>query len=240
MLYPDKDMPLAGYTDLWVTYGSMFTNGSGTPWEQDYVINDDWVRNVYIPTVPIGTKRVCFDVEHYAKTGPLLQDTIDKLTHIVDLWREERPEMLYGYYSLMIRDYWRAIGTPQQQAEWHAENDALAPIIDHMDENYPSVYTFYADQAGNDLYIQRNLQEQRRVSPKPVYPFIWPQFHNSNATLGEQQIPGGYWQKILDRVYAEDTQGMVAWGWRFLPPDQTWAAKADWWPMQEAFRGSKS
>jgi hypothetical protein len=139
-----------------------------------------------------------------------------------------------GYYSVPpIRDYWRAIGLPSSEPyqAWQAENDQFQPLASAVDVLFPSIYTFYDDQAGWTKYAIANLSEARRLARgKPVYAFIWPQYHESNPTLGLTLIPGQFWALQLQTI-AKYADGVVIWGgWQML-----WDEQAEWWQATRQF-----
>jgi hypothetical protein len=139
-----------------------------------------------------------------------------------------------GYYGVPPNnDYWRAIDLPTSQPylAWQSENNQLQPLADSVDVFLPSLYTFYDDQDGWKRYAIANLSEARRLARgKPIYAFIWPQFHNSNKTLGLKLIPGKFWELQLQTI-AQYADGAVIWGgWR-LP----WNEQAEWWQVTRQF-----
>jgi hypothetical protein len=115
--------------------------------------------------------------------------------------------------------------------EWQAENDQLQLLADSVDVLLPSLYTFYDDQDGWVRYAISTLSEARRLSKgKPVYAFIWPQYHNSNPTLALKLIDGAFWAKQL-QVIAAHADGAVIWGgWQ-----TTWDDQSAWWRATLAF-----
>jgi hypothetical protein len=143
------------------------------------------------------------------------------------------------YSSLPVRDYWRAVkgpGSPEYRA-WQADNDALRPIATLVSALYPSLYTLYDDPQGWVKYALANIAEARRIAGgRAVYPFIWPQYHNSNARLAYQYIDGNFWSLQLRTLYAH-ADGLVLWGgWDFANKRQgAWDENADWWGATKAF-----
>jgi hypothetical protein len=62
------------------------------------------------------------------------------------------------------------------------------------------LYTFYADRQGWVAYAIAQISEARRKAKgKPVYAFIWPQYHESNQLLGGQFLDADYWGGTPDR-----------------------------------------
>jgi len=147
------------------------------------------------------------------------------------------PLAFYG--SLPLRDYWRALKGPSSAGykAWQAENDALKPIVPLVTALYPSLYTFYPDPQGWAKYAQANIAEARRMGGgRPVYPFIWPQYHNSNKRLGYQYIDGNFWSLQLRTLYAH-ADGLVLWGgWDFANNRHApWDENAAWWQATKQF-----
>jgi Hyaluronidase len=139
-----------------------------------------------------------------------------------------------GYYGVPpVRDYWRALSPPNSQSyrAWQSENDLLQPLANAVDALFPSLYTFYDDYDGWTRYAIANLSEARRLAHgKPVYAFIWPQFHDSNKSIGLSLISGNFWALQLQTI-AQYADGVIIWGgWR-LP----WDEQAEWWQSTRQF-----
>src|SRR5262249_4133499 len=106
---------------------------------------------------------------------------------------------------------------------------------------FPSLYTYYPDQAGWVAYAKANLSEARRLAPgKPVYCFLWPQYHDS-STLAYQFLPVDYWKLQLQtcRQYAD---GIVILGCVGKDGKMngwlTWDDNAPWWQATIQFVAS--
>ena len=104
--------------------------------------------------------------------------------------------------------------------EWHAANVRLGQGTDRdprglpaaVDYVAPSLYFFYDDPASNAVYADHNLR-MARLYGRPVYPFVWPRFHNAAKPeeLAGQPIP---LEAVLPayRAIREQADGVVLWG----------------------------
>lgn len=137
-----------------------------------------------------------------------------------------------GYYAFTpIRDYFTPVtGSAADIVEWKAANDVLRTLATDEDTLYPSLYTFYQDQAGWVTYAQANIVEARRMSPlKRIVPFIHPQI--ATAELDGDLLSGAYWTLILTTIRNAGCDGVVIWTGSNL----AWDGEAGWWVATEAF-----
>jgi hypothetical protein len=177
---------------------------------------------------------IFLDVEHWPVTeddGPRTERSLDKLIQVIDLVRAEIPEARLGYYSLMPqRIYWPIINRDAATLRsWHAGNRRSERLAEHVDVIFPSLYTFYDDPIGWERYARMLLLEARRYH-KPVYAFLWPDFHDSNERLRGKPIPRAFWRRQLE-VCRELADGIVVWGgWQ-----KDWDENALWWVETKDF-----
>ncbi|MDO9084545.1 MAG: hypothetical protein Q7U56_14825, partial [Humidesulfovibrio sp.] len=103
-----------------------------------------------------------------------------------------------------------------------------------VDIIFPSLYTFYDDPAGWKKYAIATIQEAKRYG-KPVYPFLWYQYHDSNKLLGGKPIPAAIWRMQLETClkYAD---GVVIWGGY----KELWSEEAAWWQETKTFMNALS
>ncbi len=155
------------------------------------------------------------DIEHWPLTGgaDAVAESIQKYQTVIKWFKAPSPSLKVGFYGVVpIRDYWDSLqeGTPRY-ATWQKENDGVASIGKLADVLFPSIYTFYEDRNGWSQYALAQIREARRhADGKPVYVFLWPQYHESNKKLANTFLPGDYWRMELDtaRKYAD---GVVIW-----------------------------
>jgi len=187
------------------------------------------------------TAPVLIDLElPLSGNAPEIAMNRQRYTDLIDWMREggfSSPISFYG--SIPVRDYWRALkgpGSPDYKS-WQAENDALRPIVSRVAALYPSLYTFYADPQAWVKFAQANIGEARRIGGgRPVYPFLWPQYHNSNKSLAYQYIDDSFWSLQLRTLYGS-ADGLVLWGgWDFTNNRHApWDEDAAWWRATKQF-----
>ena len=178
-----------------------------------------------------GQRLAVLDIEHWPLTGSpdSVRYNLTKYMTVLEWFRAAAPGMLIGYYGPPpIIDYGRAlrlIPDPLYQS-WMAENDQIRPLADAVDVFFPSIYTFSPDRAKWKKYAIAQIAEARRLgNGKPVYVFLWPQYHESAtpASLVHTYLPAEYWLLQLQtaRDYAD---GIVLWG-----NASEWVNNAPWW-----------
>ena len=187
---------------------------------------------------------VVLDIEHWPLNGSpdLVRDSLTKYMTVLKWFREAAPGLPVGYYGAPpLRAYWSAIKdtSSHERQSWMEENDQLRSLAGAVDVLFPSLYTFYPDLAGWRAYAIAHIEEARRYGGgKPVYVFLWPQYHESNLTLGGRYLPADYWLLELEtaKAYAD---GIVIWGgWGSDNRPVKWDENAAWWKVTKEFMKS--
>jgi hypothetical protein len=198
-----------------------------------HVVEDEAVRTT-LKTWRDFTGVVYLDYELWPTSQEPAADvskSIEMMTRVLGIAHEAVPNAKFGYYGILpCRDYWTVIGNDQGKIRaWQACNARLDQLAEHVDVIFPSLYTFYNDQAGWDRFAAAELEAALRYH-KPVYAFLWPEFHVSNALLKGTNIPASFWRHELEfcRTHAD---GIVIWGgWQ-----EPWDERAAWWQETKAF-----
>jgi len=157
--------------------------------------------------------------------------SIAKLAQTLHLAHQSAPAAQIGYYDIIpCWDYWGIVKNDQAKIqEWQNCNARISELADHVDMVMPSLYTFYNDPQGWDTYAAALLSAARRYH-KPVYAFLWPEFHESNRLLKGHNLPGNFWRHELDFCKSR-ADGVVIWGgWQ-----EQWDENADWWIETKRF-----
>lgn len=210
--------------------------------------------NVWRPNIPHGevdppgveaavrfirtlTKNYYFDLEEWpisAAPQPVIDATIHRYEQVAEIARRFSPDLKFGFYDVAPQGtYWpivlkNSVGQAAL-AQWKEVNRRSAVIAAKVDYLFPSLYTFYNDPAGWEQSARAVLTEARQYG-KPVYPFLWPSFHNSNAALRGTKVPGDFWRRQLE-VCREEADGLVLWGGY----KELWDDQADWWLETQSF-----
>lgn len=183
------------------------------------------------------------DIEHWKLRGSDydVNKNLNKYLQVLRWYKETAGNNIVGYYGLPVgRDYWRAIKSEnaKEYIEWRNENSKVIPLADEVDASFPSLYTFYNDPEKWVKYAIENIKEARRLNPgKPVYPFLWPKFHDSNFLLKGKDVPAGFWRLQLDTL-KNHADGVVIWGgWDTVKTNKpfNWDKNAKWWSVTQQF-----
>jgi hypothetical protein len=137
-----------------------------------------------------------------------------KLRTLLDWAHDAVPDRVVGYYGVLGNTAPAYLDLERRLA---TREDAL----------FPSLYTFGDDLAAWREELRRITAEAAAVAPgKPVYPYLWPQYHGGTARAGRYLTPA-HWNYEL-RTAARLCAGVVVWGPAKGDPDQAWVgATAD-------------
>jgi len=156
---------------------------------------------------------------------------IEKLKQVVRIAHAEGPRARIGFYDVIpCWDYWGLVKNDQTKIDaWKDCNVRIGELAKEVDIVMPSLYTFYNDPQGWDIFAAAMLQAARQYG-KPVYAFLWPEFHVSNRFLKGRNIPANFWRHELEFCRAR-ADGIVIWGGYQKP----WDGQAAWWLETTAF-----
>ncbi|MEQ1793394.1 MAG: hypothetical protein ABL970_04305 [Nitrospira sp.] len=183
------------------------------------------------------------DIERWPLKGNAadVQSAVRRFSAILAWVKHEIPSVRIGLYGTVpLPDYWRAIRDPRSldYRSWQQDNDRLEAIVTQVDALFPSLYTFYPDRQGWVIYATAQIREARRkANGKPVYAFLWPQYHESNLLLSHRPLDPEYWELQLKTV-SDQADGVVIWGgWGDKGPE-SWDEEAPWWQATKHFLAS--
>jgi hypothetical protein len=162
----------------------------------------------------------------------VIRESIAKITRVVDLVHEVAPHLTFGLYGpLPLPGYWDIVaGDTSRYRVWKTCNDNLRGLASKVDIIFPSLYTYYEDEAGWDKYALAELDAARSFG-KPVYAFLWPEYSETNSKLAGKNVPSRVWRHELEFVKAHGANGMVLWNGYNRP----WDEEAPWWEETLSF-----
>ena len=172
----------------------------------------------------------CLDVEGMS---------FDLIVALLARFRLEYPGVRCGLYGFLPQTtYWRVQRVlpnyEKEHRDWSEINQAQTGLSHLVDVVFPSLYTQYPDQNGWARYAVENIIEAKRYN-KPVYPFLWPQYHDSSE-LKLQYIPQDYF-KMQIRLCEALCDGVVIWGgWDFTNDKQTAWDNPAWYDTMERLK----
>jgi Bacterial Ig domain/Hyaluronidase len=213
--------------------------------------NEAQIRKIADQVASLGnTGPVALDIEHWNTDirGVSLAEadsSIAKLRQMLAWFKDQVPQTQdLGYYSLPpLRDYWASVANNTSWlAAWQSANDYHAPLTNEVGALYPSLYTFYENRAGWVNYARANIAEAKRLAPgRPVYPFLWMQYHDSAGALARTYIPYDFWKLQLQTIKDAGADGVVIWGGVTTGgnPD-SWDENRGWWIATKDFMSTLS
>lgn len=234
-LYSGKpDLSSYGVRTLPVIYQGQLWKGS----KGLHNVPDSATIRASLAKIAADATIICIDIEHWPLNGDRneVKRNLNKYIEVMRSFRATGKNYRMGYYGVLPAvDYWRAIEGPTSAPfrQWQSENEAIAPLAAEVDVLFPSLYTFYTDQRGWRRMAIAQIKAAKSYG-KPVYVFLWPQFHNSNRLLSGRYIGDDYWRMELETVqrYAD---GIVIWGgWGDGKPAR-WDNDAPWWKVTKRF-----
>lgn len=237
-LYAGKpELSVHGIRPVSIAYTGQF----GSQWyKNSHILPDKNVVQKLAQEAQAKNYPVVIDIEHWPLVGDTneVRASLSKYMTVLQWFKEAAPGLAVGYYGAPpIRDYWKSLKSPMSK-EWASfakENDQLRPLSGAVDILFPSLYTFYTDRGGWVRYAYAQIAEARRNSNgKPVYVFLWPQYHDSNPSLKGAFLPADFWRLQLEMAkhYAD---GIVIWGGWGPKGQMKWDENAAWWKVTKEF-----
>jgi len=188
-----------------------------------------------------GIGYACVNLEHWPVTGmdEIVAASVANYVQVLEWLRSEVPHLRLGVYGrTVLRDWYRPVYNDRVSPTylaWQNENARLQDIVTASDFLAPSLYTLYreADLPGEwKRFAEDTLHQCRRWGQgKPVYPFLWPQYHPAGkpVEIRKTWITGSDWRPQLELIH-DIADGMVLWG-----IDDPWDESSGWWGETKDF-----
>ncbi len=239
LLYADKpDMPALGVAPLRVVYQQelLRTNPDRLPPRDDV---EQFAR-----TLGAGPALICIDIESwpiYMQDDPTIRRSVKYYASLLRWLKEAAPHLRFGYYGVApVRDYFRALKHERQTpaySRWLRENELARPAVQDAAVIFADLYTFYDDEHATAAYMIENLKQARlSAAGRPVYAFLWPQFHEGGQYTDRRYMPARLWATVID-VARKHADGLVLWGGYDFEKDgqAPWDDGRPWWSRTREF-----
>lgn len=169
----------------------------------------------------------------------LVDSTLALFLNVLNIFKQTLPQSHTGYYGVPpIGEYLTiANNNPDSIAAWKAADDYLDTLSKSVDAFYPSLYTFYTNQADWVKVARAQVSEAKRISlAKPVYPYIWPQYHEGGQFTNHPYVDHDYWKLELETLKSAGANGVVIWGGF----QEEWSDTLGWWRATKEFMSELS
>ena len=183
---------------------------------------------------------VVLDVETWWITGANEEQdkvSVNNYLNVLNIAKQAASGSRIGFYGVLPArgKLWSIVSKdPNLLAQWHSADQTLVPLGNAVDAIYLSLYTLNNDPEEWEEAAMAVITEARKYG-KPIYGFLWPQFHEMNKQLGGQPIPAAFWARQL-AFCRQNTDGIVLWGGY----KQTWDPTAPWWKETQKFMQSQN
>ncbi|MGD9790068.1 MAG: hypothetical protein AB7Q00_02605 [Phycisphaerales bacterium] len=140
--------------------------------------------------------------------------------------KETRPGVKWGYYSFPNPVMSGYTTTNNGNNFWMDRNDRLAWLYNAQTAIFPCLYIqkksfpesvrltrpTQARESANLSFIQTNMTEARRIAgDKPILPFVWMRYHDSNPDYGLQPLNDFDLQVSFERPKELGATGIIVW-----------------------------
>ncbi len=201
----------------------------GVKWDEP---NERRIRSVALQLKDLGLP-IVIGVDHWPLGGEEKQamENAEKYIQMMRWLREEKPNLAFGYFGVLPVHSYLATqkGRKKEFKAWRKRNAELWELGQAVKVIFLPLYTFLPDRDAWKRYAKEHIKEARRHD-RPVYVFLWPKYHESNAKARGRLLTGEYWALQLEtcRKYAD---GIVI----ALDTKKQWDESADWWLATKVF-----
>lgn len=151
-------------------------------------------------------------------TSAIFKSSIAEFIKAIKLAKALRPNVKWGFYYIPFTTFWN------RKDQWQQPNQQIRALLLQCDVLFPSLYVFYKEGStapgDNEAYATENINQVLKLAKelnKPVLPFIWHRYHDSNRTIGLQLIPQDDFRNFINALLSasykgKSIDGLVWWG----------------------------
>lgn len=224
---------------LKISNESVLLNPDSTP-------NQIAIQNFAL-TCPAGVN-VCLDLETWPYfPNSKLTTTINRFLTTISYFKAVNTVSPLGFYGVPPRQAYEwstidPVNNPSGYATWKRISDSLARFAVNVDVFQPSFYAYDADTTSWRKMVDTTIAATKRYSTtKPIYAWIWPQYHQSTRPNQLQFIDTAIWRYQLQTLY-DRTNGVIIWTSNKDASNNTiyWDPNMLWWQVTKSFMVEKS
>lgn len=184
---------------------------------------------------------VTLDIEAWSFESGDIDETIKKYEQTIRTFKQANPNAPLGFYSVVPQSVihkWQKMRYTENSdySKWLHTDLKLKPIADKVDIFFPACYTYTDDTVSWKESVIATINEIKKYSAdKPIYAYIWPQYHNGFAK-GFQFVDPKVWRFELETLY-KLTDGIVIWTSDKDVNKNTiyWDESMPWWTVTKDF-----
>lgn len=175
-----------------------------------------------------------------------LTSTINKFLTTINYFKSANTVSPIGFYGVPPKQayQWSSIdpvNNPSGYANWKHISDSLARVAVNVDVFQPSFYAYDTDTTSWRKMVDTTIAAIKRYSTtKPIYAFIWPQYHQGTNPLQLQFIDTAIWRYELEQLYKK-ANGVIIWTSNKDGNNNTiyWDVNMPWWQVTKKFMVDK-
>lgn len=175
-----------------------------------------------------------------------LSKTIDYFLTALKAFKRVNTQSPVSFYGLPPKQayQWKSIdpeNNPKGYNGWKIISEKLTPVAQKVDAFLPSFYMYNPDTASWRKMVDATITAIKEYHQhKPVYAYIWPQFHNK-SDYSLQFIDTAIWKYQLRTLY-DRIDGCIIWTSNKDSEGKiiSWDPNMLWWQATKAFMVEKS
>lgn len=171
-----------------------------------------------------------------------LDKTIENFLTVIKAFRHVNTHSPIGFYGVPPKQAyeWKNIdpvNNPSGNRNWLKINDALAPVAGHVELFLPSFYAYDPDTTSWRKMVDATVKAIKKYKPdRPVYAYIWPQYHQGASPHQLQYIDTAIWRYQLEILY-DRVDGCIVWTSNKASDGSriSWDPDMPWWQTTKNF-----
>lgn len=175
-----------------------------------------------------------------------LTNTIDNFLMVIGSFKRVNTSSPIGFYGVPPKQIyqWKSIDpadNPKRFATWKKISDSLGRVAQHVDIFLPSFYAYDPDTASWRKMVDMTISAIKRYhQSKPIYAYIWPQYHQGSTPNSLQFIDTAIWRYELEILYNR-VDGCIIWTSNKDSNGNiiSWDPNMLWWQTTKSFLVNK-